>query len=192
MYRVWYIAGALIIWLIVYQSFFRYEYTMVDGNAVKRYDRLSGTTCGIPDCLPPTPTPVPKPTIFDATTSYHEWQLHFDHEARLAVQLVKKTEFGEELTHSPDAKKFVWTTEWADQVDGSLFVLHDPKSDHPLAMDPAYSESLHDPKYQVELVCFCNSGGSGYRWEVNVITKAIVYVNDDPKLEKKYGLVDTK
>lgn len=192
MYRVWYIAGALALWLILYQSFFRYEYTMVDGNAVKRYDRLSGKTCGIPDCLPPTPTPVPKPTVFDPVVSYHEWQMRFDHEARLAVLMVKRTEFGEELTHSPDAKKFVWTTEWADQVDGSVFVLHDPKSDHPIAMDPAYSESLHDPRFHVELVCFCNSTGSGYRWEVNLIKKTIVYVNDDPTLEKKYGLVDSK
>ena len=192
MYRVWYIAGALVLWLILYQSFFRYDYTMVDGNAVKRFDRLTGKTCGIPECLPPTPTPVPKPTVFDPVVSYHEWQRRFDHEARLAVLMVKRTEFGEELAHSPDAKKFAWTTEWADQVDGSIFVLHDPKGDHPIPMDPAYSESLHDPRFHVELVCFCNSAGSGYRWEVNLIKKTIVYVNDDPTLEKKYGLVDSK
>jgi hypothetical protein len=192
MYRVWYIAGALIIWTILYQSFFRYEYTMVNGNAVKRYDRLSGTTCGIPDCLPPTPTPVPKPTVFDPVVSYHEWQRRFDHEARLAVQLVKKTEFGEELMHSPDAKKFVWTAEWADQVDGSIFVLHDPSSDHPLPNDRAYIDSLNNPIFHVELICFCNGTSSGYRWEVNLITKKVVYVNDDPQLEKKYGLVDSK
>jgi len=192
MFRVWYIAGALVLWLIVYQSFFRYEYTMIDGNAVKRYDRLTGKTCGIPECLPPTPTPVPKPTIFDPETSYREWQARFDHEARLAVLMVRKTEFGQELAHSPGAKKFAWTTEWSDSVDGSLFVLHDPKSDHAIPMTPEYSDSLHDPKYHVELVCFCDRSGSGYRWEVNLNKRTITYVNDDPQLEKKYGLVDSQ
>ncbi len=192
MYRVWYIAGALVLWLILYQSFFRYEYTMVDGNAVKRYDRLSGTTCGIPDCLPPTPTPVPKPTVFDPDLSYNEWQQRFNHEERLAVLMVKKTEFGEELAHSPDAKKFVWTCDWSDSVASSVFVLHDPSSDHPLPIDPSYIESLRDPKYHVDLVCFCDPHGSGYRWEVNLNKKTITYVNDDPTLEKKYGLVDSK
>lgn len=192
MFRVWYILGALVIWLIVYQSFFRYEYTMVDGNAVKRYDRLTGKTCGIPDCLPPTPTPVPKPTVFDPVVSYREWERRFNHEARLAVLMVKKTEFGEELMHSPGAKKFVWTAEWADQVDGSIFVLHDPSSDHPIPIDRAYIDSLSNPRFHVELICFCDRLGSGYRWEVNLNTKKIVYVNDDPQLEKKYGLVDSK
>ena len=192
MFRVWYILGALVIWLIVYQSFFRYEYTMVDGNAVKRYDRLTGKTCGIPECLPPTPTPVPKPTVFDPVVSYHEWQRRFDHEARLAVNMVKKTQFGNELMHSRGAKQFSWTVEWSDEVDGSIFVLHDPKSDHPIPIDLAYIESLRNPKYRVKLVCFCDRDGSGYRWQVNLNTNAIVYVNDDPQLEKKYGLVDSK
>src|SRR5208283_693081 len=96
MYRIWYIGSALVILLIVYQGFLRYDYTMVNGNAVKVHDRLTGKTCGIPECLPPTPTPVPKPTIFDPVVSYHENQVRFDHEARLAVNMVKKTEFGEE------------------------------------------------------------------------------------------------
>ena len=192
MYRVWYLAGFVVILALVYQGFLRYDYTVVNGNAVKRYDRLTGKTCGIPECLPPTPTPVPKPTIFDPVVSYHEQQVLFGHYERLAVNMVKKTEFGEELMHSPRAKQFVWTCEWADQTAGSLFVLHDPSSDHPLAVTPAYIESLKNPAYKVELVCFCDGSGAGFRWEVNLNKNSITYVNDNPKLEKKYGLVDAK
>ena len=143
MYRVWYLAGFVVVLAIVYQGFLRYDYTMVNGNAVKRYDRLTGKTCGIPECLPPTPTPVPKPTIFDPVISYHEQQALFGHYERLAVKMVEKTEFGEELMHSPGAKNYAWTCEWADQTAGNLFVLHDPQGDHPLEVTPAYIESLN-------------------------------------------------
>jgi hypothetical protein len=190
MYRVWYLGGALVLLVLLYQGFFRYDYTMVNGNAVKRFDRLSGKTCGIPECLPPTPTPVPKPTIFDPIVSYHENQVRFDREARVAVNMVKKTEFGQELMHSPDAKYYTWDVEWSDEVAGSLFALHDPNIDHPLTIDLAYIESLKNPDYRVKLVCFCDENGAGYRWEVNLNKNTIAYVNDSPKLEKKYGLVD--
>lgn len=194
MYRIWYFLGAIVLWLIIYQGFFRYDYTVVNGYAVAKYDRLTGKTCGIPECLPATPTPVPKPTIFDPVASYYGEQRHFLGEAKQAVNMVKHTEFGEELGHSPGAKKYAWTVEWADQVDGSLFVLHDPKEKHPLPITPAYINSLKNPKYRVKLVCFCDSSGAGFRWEVNLNTKgpsAIVYVNDNPVLEKKYGLIET-
>ena len=192
MYRLWYILGFLALWAIVYQGFFRYDYTMVNGNAVSRYDRLTGKTCGIPECLPPTPTPVPKPTIFDPRVSYHEQQVHFKHEARLAVNLVKKTEFGTELAHSRGAKKYTWTVEWADQVAGSIFALHNPSEEHPIPIDPAYIESLKNPAYRVKLVCFCDPQSSGYRWVVDLNKKTIAYVNDDPVLAKKYGLVESQ
>lgn len=192
MYRIWVILGALVIWALIYQGFFRYEYTMVNGYAVQRYDRLTGKTCGIPECLSPTPTPVPKPTIFDPDVSYREAQQYFLREERLAVNLVKKTEFGQELMHSPGAKKFAWTAEWSDAVAGGVFVLHDPNQPKAIAVTPQYIESLKNPAYRVELVCFCNSVGEGFRWEVNLNLKKneIVYVNDNPVLEKKYGLVD--
>lgn len=192
MFRLWYIGGFVVLLAILYQGFFRYDYTMVNGYAVSRYDRLTGNTCGIPQCLPPTPTPVPKPTVFDPVVSYHEEQLLFAHYARLAVKMVEKTEFGEELMHSPGAKRYSWTCEWANQVAGSVFTLHDPRSEHPLPVTPQYIDSLKDPSYRVELVCFCDQTGSGYRWQVDLNTKTITYVNDDPKLEKQYGLTETK
>ena len=189
MYRIWYIGGALIALLIVYQGFLRYDYTVVNGNAVQRYDRLTGKTCGIPECLPPTPTPVPKPTIFDPVISYRYEQAIFDHQARLAVNMVKKTEFGQELMRSPDAKKYTWSCEWSDSVAGSLFALHDPSGDQPLTVTPEYIESLHNPSYRIKLVCFCDEAGAGYRWEVNENTNKITSVDDDPALARKYGLV---
>src|SRR5579872_5601900 len=191
MYRLWYILGALVVWLIVFQSFFRYEYTMKNGYAVARYDRLTQKTCGIPDCLPPTPsppTPTPAPTIFKAEIAYRELAKHFDQDAKHAVDMVKRTQFGQELMRSPGAPKFAWTCEWSDSVAGSLFTLHDPALPHALPITQKYMDSLRDPKYNVELVCFCNGAGSGYRWEVNLNTNKIFYVNDDPSLVKKYGL----
>ena len=192
MYRIWYLLGALVLWLIIYQGFFRYDYTMVNGYAMKRYDRLTGKTCGIPECLPATPTPVPKPTIFDPETSYHEMQAYFMRQARRAVYLVKRTEFGGELGHSPGAKKYNWTVEWSDQVAGGIFVLHDPKERHAIPITPQYIESLKNPAYAVKLVCFCDANGAGFRWEVNLNDKKILYVNDNPVLEKKYGLVEVE
>src|SRR5579872_2199292 len=151
MYRLWYLVGFAVLWVILYQGFFRYEYTMREGYAVKRYDRLTGKSCGIPDCLSPTPTPVPKPTVFDPERAYREARARFAHEGRLAVNMVKKTEFGEELMHSPGAKKFNWTVEFADQVDGGIFLLHDPKQRHAIPNDQAYIASLDNPKYRVKL-----------------------------------------
>gem|GEM_PF-2657409 len=192
MYRIWYFVGAVVLWMVVYQSFFRYEYTMQNGYAIKRFDRLTGKTCGIPQCLPPTPTPVPKPTVFEPDRAYRQVQARFAHEGRLAVDMVKKTEFGQELMHSPGARKFNWTVSLADQVAGGVFALHDPKQRHHLPTDQAYIASLSDPKYRIKLVCFCDREGAGFRWEVNLNTKKMEYVNDDPKLEKKYGLVGAR
>jgi hypothetical protein len=192
MYRIWYLFGAVVLWLVLYQGFFRYAYTMKDGYAVKRYDRLTGTTCGIPECLPATPTPVPKPTVFDPVVSYGEVKARMQHEARQAVDMVKKTEFGQELMHSPDAKKFVWTVELADSTAGGVFVLHDPKDKNAIPVTPSYIESLKNPAYKVKLVCFCDKTGSGFRWEVNLNKKTLAYVNDNPVLEKKYGLTDAR
>ncbi|MGH7660374.1 MAG: hypothetical protein ACRENA_05595 [Vulcanimicrobiaceae bacterium] len=192
MYRIWYLVGAVVLWVVLYQGFFRYEYTTQNGYAVKRFDRLTGKTCGIPDCLSPTPTPVPIPTVFDPNRAYREAQVAFRHEARVAVSMVKKTEFGEELMHSPGAKKFSWTCQLADSTAGGIFELHDPKLKHHIPIDQQYIASLSDPKYKVDVVCFCDQTGAGYRWEVNLSTKKLEYVNDNPILEKKYGLVDAK
>jgi len=192
MYRIWYVLGAAVLWLFIYQGFFRYEYTMVNGYAVKRYDRLTGTTCGIPQCLAPTPTPVPKPTIFDPDVSYQEEVAIFQKQARQAVNLVKKTEFGEELGHSKGANKFAWTVDWADGVAAGVFILHNPKQPKALPVTPAYIDSLKNPAYRIKIVCFCDKSGSGFRWEVNLNTAKIVYINDDPALERKYGFVDAK
>lgn len=190
MYRIWYLVGAVVLLVILYQGFFRYDYTMQNGYAVKRFDRLTGKTCGIPECLSPTPTPVPIPTVFEPERAYREAQAHFAHDRRVAVNMVKKTEFGQELMHSPDAKKFSWTCELADSVDGGVFVLHDPKLKHSIPIDKQYIASLSDPKYNIEVVCFCDQTGAGYRWQVDLNTKKMQYINDDPTLEKKYGLVD--
>ena len=190
MYRIWYLLGAAVLWLIIYQGFFRYDYTKQNGYAVKRFDRLTGKTCGIPECLPPTPTPVPEPTIFDARISYEEAQARMQHEARLAVNMVKKTEFGQELMHSPDAKKFAWTVELADSTAGGIFELHNPDERNAIPVTSQYIESLKNPSYRVKLVCFCDKSSSGFRWEVNLNKKTLEYVNDNPALEKKYGLVE--
>jgi hypothetical protein len=194
MFRLWYIAGALALWVIVYQVYFRYDYTMQNGYAVARYDRLTGKTCGIPQCLPPTPTPVPTatptpvPTLFRPALVYRQVQRRFADEAREAVDMVKRTQFGEELMRSPGAKRFVWTSELADRVAGSLFALHDPSLRHALPITQKYMDSLNGPAYRVDLVCFCSRSGAGYRWEVDLNARKVRYVNDDPKLEKKYGL----
>jgi hypothetical protein len=191
MYRLWYILGALAVWLIVYQVYFRYDYTVKNGYAIARYDRLTGKTCGIPECLPPTPsppTPTPAPTVFKPDVVYRELAKHFDEDEKRAVDMVKHTQFGQELMRSPGAAEFAWTCQWSDRVAGTLFALHDPKLKHALPITQKYMDSLRDPKYDVDLVCFCNSVGAGYRWEVNLNSNKIFYVNDDPALEKKYGL----
>jgi len=190
MARVWYIAAAVILWALIYQGFFRYDYTMKDGYAIARHDRLTGKTCGIPDCLPPTPTPVPKPTVFDPQVSYREWSAIFERRERGAIVMVRHTQFAQELMHSPGAKKFGWTVQWADEVDEHLFDLHDPAKKHALPITQDYIDSLRNPNYTVMLVCFCDTSGAGFRWEVHTTTRQIVYVNDNPTLEKKYGLVD--
>lgn len=197
MFRLWYIAGAFVLWVILYQVYFRYDYTMRNGYAVTRYDRLTGTTCGIPQCLPATPTPIPTatptpvPTFFRPVLVYREQQKRFDREARQAVGIVKRMQFPQELMHSPDANKFAWTVELSDRVAGSLFALHDPSLQHALPISQKYMDSLRNSAYRVKLVCFCNDSGSGFRWEVNLNTKMVLYVNDDPRLEKKYGLTDS-
>jgi hypothetical protein len=190
MHRIWIIAGALVIWAIVYQGFFRYEYTTDSkGYAIKRYDRLNGTSCGIPECLPATPTPIPTATEFEPLRAYEQRAAQFTHEAHEAVALVRKTQIAQELEHSRGAEKFKWTVEWSDQVAGSLFALHDPAERHALPLDKRYIDSLARPAYhEVKLVCFCNAQGAGYRWEVHLDKQQIIYVNDNPRLEKKYAL----
>lgn len=44
----------------------------------------------------------------------------------------------------------------------------------------------------VRIVCYCDSKGTGYRWEVNTTAMTSRYINDNADLMKRYGIVDVK
>lgn len=51
-------------------------------------------------------------------------------------------------------------------------------------MENLDSDSLND----TYLVCFCDSKGTGWRWEVHIDSRQALYIDNDPDLKKRYGI----
>jgi hypothetical protein len=181
--RVWYVLGALLVAAVLFQVFFRYDYIHVDSARIVRVDRLTQASCDMP-CLPP-PTAPP----YDAVDSYYRLDDAFSKRNEDAVSIAKATERGQALLVNYGAgEKYTWTTRFDPEVS-EFDLLKKPvengfdlsKGEYEILMTAASDKSP-------VLICYCNSKGWGWRWEVHVDTRRAYSVEDDADLSKKYGI----
>jgi hypothetical protein len=145
--------------VLVFQLFFRYQYIHTVGVLVMRVDRLTGSSCFMP-CDGSKTMPAATATPWLPT----------DEEKQQAIQLAKSmasvnSTFGEHRENK-----------WSAEASTSAIPIS------------GWSKPPTEPEEHTYLVCFCNGGGRGFRWEVHVDTNRVYYVNDNADLMSKYGL----
>jgi hypothetical protein len=173
------VIGAVIGVVILLQLFGRYSYTNYHRVALERIDRLTGGVCRLP-CIPPTP--MPPPTPFDASAAADEYKNESEQQDQDAILLAKAASTAAGM--QSDDSKYAWSAKLAseEQVRQGGFIAWATTTPPP----------ANSANFATRLVCYCDSKGSGWQWEVHIDTNAVYYINDNADLMKKYGLTPGK
>jgi|SRR5579862_7154274 len=161
----WYVAGAIVAALIIFQSFLRYQYEHLAGGRVMRIDRLTGSSCYMP-CVPqPGPAETPERT--------------FESDDLAAIDWVKTVEI---RPYENDGHQYMWRVWERVKNDGTQAMMTQDMS----AEDPS--------EYPIRLVCYCYNDTPGQKsptgvwWEYHLDTKKVYSVSDNAPLSVKYGM----
>jgi len=162
--RIWYITGGIVATILVFQLFFRFQYEHLIGLRVMRIDRLTGASCYLPCLATPSPAP-PTPMPSNA-------QLEQE-----AIALARGSALSVTMEHGTG---YLWSGQIACTASAGGCWVASPPSDPYAPPNPE--------QRNVWLVCWCNSTGYGWRWEVHLDTRAVYSINDNADLLRKYGL----
>lgn len=168
--RLLYAIGGIVLLAVIFQLFFRQQYIVTSRYTI-RVDRITGASCFMP-CLP-TATPVP-PT---PTPSDEEFEQN-------AILLVEGDSTANAITTEKNGSRYRWT---------ATVACHASVSCGPPSLPLWYSRVGLKPtpeQRQVWLVCWCDSGNYGWRWEVHLDKREVYYVDNNSALMSKYGIVE--
>jgi len=192
--RTGYTIGGLVAVALLFQFFFRYQYEHLAGGQVMRIDRVTGSSCYMP-CIPPTPGPTPSPPNY--LNSGADYKRESDNQDQEAISLAKETATADQVVEP--GSKYSWSATTTDDDGkvalatiakyGNAWATPDPSDTN--GWDRAFMTTpppVTSASFQTKLVCYCDSKGSGWRWEVHTDTRAVYYANDNADLAKKYDL----
>jgi hypothetical protein len=182
---MWYVFGGIIVAILAFQFFLRYDYVHLRGGYVMRLDRLSASSCIMP-CLP---TSSPKP--YDQKQAIAEFISVIENQNQQAIDLAKATPKARAIV--ANGASYSWTAEIGDKGGRDYSCKLMPTTNiftRALCPSPSPAERVRDPNtsnFQIKIVCYCDSKGQGWRWEVHTDTNEVFYVNDNADLMTKYG-----
>jgi hypothetical protein len=159
--RLWFPVSALVVVVALFQLFFRYEY-ISGGRLITRIDRLTSSSCTMPCTPEPISTPRPAPSRVPEAEQDQD-----------ALLLVKANAVAEGIVSSTNPSEYKWAVEGRKTADHGN-----------IDWSAAEGSPEHLP---LRLVCYCNKKGSGWRWEVNVDTRRVSFVEDNADLLKAWG-----
>jgi hypothetical protein len=146
---------------------FRYEYVHLVGTKFVKIDRLTGRTCLVTDDPFYAHNPCDPPTA--------------EQERDFAISLARNTPIASSVTNT--AGDYTW------QAQDAMSAVESANPDNDKLLDSLDGSGVLD---NALLVCYCNPGGKGLRWEVHIATRQALLVSFDAALSKRYGVHATQ
>jgi hypothetical protein len=213
--KTWYAVGGVAAAALFFQLFLHYQYVHLAGGYVMRIDRLTGSACYMPCVASPSETaaqPSATSTLFNWRDMAASYALESSQQDQRAILLAKATA-GAAAIVAREPTGYSWRAKTTDgSAQAGLRIIgegRDPAGTLRQEIRRAFSSSTsspdeaarewrdnppfdpHSPQFQTKIVCYCDSTGTGWRWEVHVDTGDVFFVNDNPDLVKKYWMTNS-